>query len=313
MKIQRGIISLLAITFVYLLLLTWADTKNQVFQQLPALATVLPVLMAFAFASYVLRYLRWHWLLRRTGLRIGFARGFIAYLAGFAFTATPGKAGELVRIRYFEPLGVSAPVVISAFVYERAFDLIVVLAFASLAAVQFSLFPLLAVFVAVFLGLVVFLAKHSGLIIRLSGWLRLRKQRRLSRLGRVLGHGMAGAGHWMTMTDITVALLLGSAAWGITTLAFVYLLLQLGILLPLGTAVALYPIAMLAGAASMMPGGLGSTEATIVVLLLALKAPLVTASIAAVGIRLASLWFAVFLGLACMAWLESGRTNTHGR
>ena len=61
---------------------------------------------------------------------------------------------------------------------------------------------------------------------------------------------------------------------------------------------------MLAGAASMMPGGLGSTEATIAALLTAEGVDLATAGLAAVGIRLASLWFSILLGHISVALLE---------
>lgn len=54
----------------------------------------MPGLAAVAFASYGLRYARWHWLLRRAGHGVPAMPGFAGYLAGFAFTATPGKVGE---------------------------------------------------------------------------------------------------------------------------------------------------------------------------------------------------------------------------
>jgi uncharacterized membrane protein YbhN (UPF0104 family) len=54
----------------------------------------------------------------------------------------------------------------------------------------------------------------------------------------------------------------------------------------------------------MMPGGVGSTEVTLVALLAHFEVPLATALLAAVGIRLMSLWFAIGCGFIAMGVLE---------
>ncbi|MFZ3223540.1 MAG: lysylphosphatidylglycerol synthase domain-containing protein, partial [Rugosibacter sp.] len=96
----------------------------------------------------------------------------------------------------------------------------------------------------------------------------------------------------------------GLAAWGLTSLAFVYLLVQLKINLPILAAIAIYPLAMLAGAASMLPGGIGSVEATIVVVLSLYGVSVGVATLAAIGIRLATIWFSVVCGFIALAILE---------
>jgi uncharacterized membrane protein YbhN (UPF0104 family) len=54
----------------------------------------------------------------------------------------------------------------------------------------------------------------------------------------------------------------------------------------------------------MVPGGVGSTEVTLVALLALFDVPLGTAALAAIGIRFASMWFAVLCGLCAMGVLE---------
>ncbi len=58
---------------------------------------------------------------------------------------------------------------------------------------------------------------------------------------------------------------------------------------------------MLAGAISSLPGGLGGSEATMIALLSLCGVPLPIAISATVLIRLATLWFAVLLGVAALA------------
>ncbi len=54
----------------------------------------------------------------------------------------------------------------------------------------------------------------------------------------------------------------------------------------------------------MIPGGLGSMEAALVALLNYFGVPLPSAVAATVLIRLATLWFAVAMGLGCLIWLQ---------
>lgn len=304
MKIRRAVIGFGLLTFAYLVLLIWVDSCNAVFDHIPALLRALPVLAMFSLASYLLRYLRWHWLLSRAGFIVPPGIGLLSYLAGFAFTATPGKVGELLRIRYLEPVGVPPYRVIACFVYERAFDLLVVLLIAALAATCFEFFYVVVLFVLLVVSVVGLVAKNSHWMLAAAAHFRRRGARRISRWVNILGQGIAGAADWMNPRSAGVSFLLGLVAWGLTSVAFVWLLGQLNISIPFMIAVAIYPVAMLAGAASMLPGGLASTEAAVVMLLLALDVPLVQATVAAVGIRLGTLWFSTLLGLSASLILE---------
>jgi uncharacterized protein (TIRG00374 family) len=64
--------------------------------------------------------------------------------------------------------------------------------------------------------------------------------------------------------------------------------------------------ASIAGALSLLPGGLGAAEASIAGLLIVLR-PGIGAAVAAaatVAIRLGTLWFGVLVGVIALIWLE---------
>lgn len=309
MKLRKAFWAAAAVTVLYVAALFWADSRNRVFDRLPEVASLLPALMAFSLASYALRYLRWWWLLGRIGHRTPLWHGWWAYLSGFAFTATPGKVGELLRVRYFLPLGVPPARVLAVFVYERACDVVAVALLAALAIHDSGYFLLLLSFVGGLLALVTLLAAQPRLLGRVTMAARQRRWQRLARLLRTLRDGLAGTRVWMRPRDLAVSLLLGLAAWGLSAWAFVWLLARLGITLETMAALSLYPTAMLVGAASFLPGGVGATEAVIVVLLALHAVPLGIATLAAVAIRLTGLWFSVACGFAAIAWLE--RANAH--
>jgi uncharacterized protein (TIRG00374 family) len=70
-----------------------------------------------------------------------------------------------------------------------------------------------------------------------------------------------------------------------------------GIDISIGTAIFIYAFAILVGAVTLIPGGLLATEGTMASLLVLLKVPAAEAILATLITRLATLWFAVLLGL----------------
>lgn len=292
------------IIMIYLTMLLLVDTNKGLFEYLPTAISKLPVLMVFALASFGLRYARWFWLLRWAGSEVPVWRGWLAYLSGFAFTATPGKVGELVRIRYFGRLHVDGSRVMSAFVFERVLDLLVVFCLAALWVADTQMFAVATTFVGTFLIIVGFIIFKPKLLEALSiaffgnGWLRI------GRLLRFIAQAMAGCAVWLRPVPLLSSLLFGFGAWCITALAFVYLLKILQLQVPILAAFTAYPLAMLAGAASMLPGGVGSTEVAIVFQLQWHGIPVANALLAAVVIRLATIWFSVMCGFVSILILE---------
>jgi uncharacterized protein (TIRG00374 family) len=71
--------------------------------------------------------------------------------------------------------------------------------------------------------------------------------------------------------------------------------------LPVTTAVFVYAFGMLVGGLSFLPGGLGSSEAVMIGLLMMHGFPESAAVTATLICRLATLWFAVGLGAVCLA------------
>lgn len=311
MKIRRAIGGWSIVAGLYFVALLWADSKTGVLRRLPELAPMLPALVAATLTSIALRFARWQWLLRRAGHRVPVGHSLLAYVAGFAFTATPGKVGELLRVRYLVTAGVPASRVVSAFVYERLFDLTAVLLVALPVAAEFQVFGVAASFVAIVFGLVGGLAVSRRLGLRAVAALRRLGLMRLARIVRAAMAGLHDIRLWATLPDTALALGVGVAAWLVTAWSFAYLVGALHIdtaLSPLAL-LALFPVAMLAGAASMLPGGLGSTEAILIALLTFSGAALAPASLAAVGIRLATLWLATVMGMAAFGWLEWRRAR----
>jgi len=298
---------LLVFIALYVALMLWSDRNYQLGDKLMASGWVLAGILPLIFVSLLLRYQRWRMLLSRMGRHTGFGAGFLAYLAGFALTASPGKAGELIRIRYFARLGVRSDMTVAAFVYERASDLVVVLGLSLLVA---SRVPALGWVVGAILAVVtaiICLSWHPRHLKRIRrGLMRAAPAWTARPFGVLLG-GFAKIGPLLNARTVLGSLFIGTVAWLMPSIAFAGLCTVLGIQLPLLTALGIYPAAMLVGALSFVPGGIGTTEAATILMLTSLGVGLPEALAAAVGIRLTTLWFATLLGAGCIVPLEGLR------
>lgn len=304
MQIKRAVLALTILTIIYISGLVWLDSGKSFLGQIPLLLDALLFLFAMSFASYFVRYLRWYWLLTRSGNRTPFWYSFIGYLSGFSFTATPGKVGELYRMRFFVRQAVLPWRVLATFVYERACDLIVVLLLASLVIQDSGVFFIALGFVALVLLLLVLATLNTRVLTRIYLALSKAGFGRFSALVKLARKGLNGCACWMNVLDISVSFSLGGIAWLITSLSFILLLHYIGVSVPFYSAISIFPLAMLAGAASMLPGGVGSTEVVLIGLLAIFGVDFELATLAAIGIRLATIWFAIALGIICSVILE---------
>lgn len=303
-KYGRALCSFVLITLIYFFIVVWVDAKTSLFDQVSRFYLILPTLFLLSFVSYVIRFIRWMWLLKRVGFSMSLWRGFLIYISGFAFTATPGKVGELVRIRYLSPVGIPPEAAIGVHIFERSVDLVSVLMLSAIALANVKIFLFMLIFVASFLAVIYFFAHRADLLIEVSNWFSNKAFFRLSKIILILGNGLSYSRGWINIRDLSMALFFGLLAWGITSYTFMLILVYLDIYISPLASFSIYPLAMLGGAASMIPGGLGSTEALIVVLLMSHGVLLALASVAAIGIRLVTIWFSILIGFIGLVTLE---------
>lgn len=292
----------------YALVLLWLDRDRQILRGLLTLAGPLAIATLPVLLSYVIRYERWRRLLAAEGSSIPWWRGLLAYLAGFALTATPGKAGELIRIRYFIGLGVPANRTFATFVFERTADLMVVLALALPVARLFPAFGLLVAVVVAVVMSVLGLATWRGGVKWAATWTARLPGRWLRDAASVASGGIAAVAPYLRLRVLSMSLSTGAFAWLLTSAVFAWLCMSMGLDLPPHALLGIYPLAMLVGALSFVPGGVGTTEAAIVLLLRRFEVDMADAIVVAVGVRLATMWFAIVVGIIAM-WLSEARAS----
>ncbi len=298
-RLKALVLSIVAATAGYLAFSLWGGWEDVVdaFVLIGISGTV--IALAMSLVNYGLRFVRWQMYLAQLGHRVDWLPSLRIYLSGFALTTTPGKAGEAFRGVLLKQRYVPFPATFAAFVSERLSDLVAVVLLTLLGLSQYP--QARGIVLAGVVGIVVVLICRSSQTVldKLHGWASERDGKLMAFIAHTTNM-LGDARRCHSPGLLAMATLISVVAWGAEALAFYWVLNWLGADISLTFAVFVYALSMLAGALSFLPGGLGGAEA-VMVSLLVLKGMATPAAVAAtVFIRLATLWFAVVIGLVAL-------------
>jgi uncharacterized protein (TIRG00374 family) len=304
-RLRALIFSIGAAVAGYLSFSFWGGWDDVVaaFIKIGLLGTLLA--LAMSLINYGLRFVRWQLYLNQLGHSVEWLSSLRIYLAGFALTTTPGKAGEAFRGVLLKQHNVPFPTTFAAFISERLSDLVAIVLLTLVGLAQYP--QARGIVLAGVVGIVVVLVCLSSQTVlnKLHAWASVRKGKLMALMAHICDMlGEARQCHRPGL--LVVATLISVIAWGAEALAFYWVLSWLGADISLSFAIFVYALSMLAGALSFLPGGLGSAEA-VMISLLVFKGMAAPAAVAAtVFIRLATLWFAVVIGLVALVRSRHG-------
>jgi uncharacterized membrane protein YbhN (UPF0104 family) len=272
----------IAIALATALLAQWSAT-------LDALARfrvrLLPLILLAVLANYALRFAKWQLYLTLLAIPLPPGRSLWVFLAGLTMALTPAKLGEVLKAVLVRDLvGTEVARTASVVVAERLTDVGG---------------PLVLGLVAILLGLAV-ASLRSRRVARLAAR-TLDRAPGLARLRDPLRSFVGSGRALLTPPMLLAALALSVASWFFECLALHVVLVGLGAPTSLRTATFVYAFASLAGAVSMLPGGLGVAEGSLATLLSMLGTRPPDAAAATLVIRAATLWFGVGVGVVTVA------------
>lgn len=259
--------------------------------------------LGLSLVNYLIRFLRWQLYLRWQDVAVPRGSSFVVFGAGLSLSITPAKLGELVKSYLLRELhGIpatrTAPIVIA----ERVTDLLALLALAvvgvALDRVDTSLVIVAGGLIALGLVLLAWPRPTTALIDLVTVPRALRRFR--APLREVYG----GIATLCRPGRLAVATGMALPAWGAECVGFALICNAFpGAEVALPVAIVIYAATTIAGALSFLPGGLGVTEGAMTILLVSSATHIdhPTALDATLLTRLATLWFAVVLGLGFLA------------
>lgn len=273
---------------------------------------VIAIALGLVAVSYSVRYVRWAYYLRLLKVQVPLKMNIAIFAAGLAMTISPGKFGEVLKSVFIrdvtgDPIARTAPAVVA----ERVTDATGMLAWGLIGALAFNFGPgVLFLFLAItVLGIAVLRSKRLSVLAE-----RLLKP--LPFVGRFAHHAAdfhGASNQLLALRPLGIGSLISFVAWGIECLAVYLSAIGVGVQEPFLKVVFIFAVSSIAGAVSMLPGGLGAAEASMAGMFKAVAGIEAGLAIAlTIVIRLVTLWFAVFvgmLGLLALRKLSQHRTN----
>jgi uncharacterized protein (TIRG00374 family) len=296
---RRFILSLLLGLVVYVALAIFGDIRGVTDSLRHFNWWILPAIFGLALGNYAFRLVRWMYYLRLLDIRVPAKDATTVFMSGLAMSITPGKFGELVKSYFLKqmanvPVRRSAPVVFA----ERFTDFFAIVALAGAGGLAFGYGQrVIGVGAAVTL-LILILVMNRPWMNRLIDL--VSRVRALGKPASTLHELYDHAYTLLRFRPLVVAFVLGVASWFCECTAFK----AMGATMGIGPATFIYAFATFFGAVTFLPGGLGTTEGSMTGLAILHGVARDAASAATIVIRLATLWFAVALGLL---WIASSR------
>jgi glycosyltransferase 2 family protein len=259
---------------------------------------LIPAILGLVSLSYAVRFVRWTYYLRLLKVRVPLRANAAIFAAGLSMTISPGKLGEVLKCVFIKdvagtPVARTAPAVVA----ERATDGTGMVLWGLLGALAFSFGPwLLLLFLALMgVGIAVLRSRRLSLLAEKA----LRKLPLLDRLAPHVEDFHGASNELLALRPLVVASGISFLGWGLECAAVYLCALGVGAEEPFLVVVFVFAVSSLAGAASMLPGGIGAAEAGMAGMFTAVAGLSGGLAVALTFIvRLTTLWFATLLGVA---------------
>jgi len=280
---------------VYLLMGIYADFGKLSQAMKDFRWTFLLLLFALTTTNYLLRFIKWDYFLKQAGVYLNLKDNLFVFFSGLAMIITPGKIGEiwkgwLIKDINGEELSKTVPVVI----VERITD-VLGLAILSIFGVLYYKQGVYLILVLLLLFSLFFAAVKSRTT---STWIISKLETKMGKYAENIKTMHRTFEATMEPKGLIGMSLLSAFAWFFECLGMYIVILGFKESLNITLATFIFSFASLAGAVSMIPGGLGVAEATISGLLQFFGSAPATSVGIAIIIRLGTLWYGAIMGMS---------------
>jgi len=300
---RKKIFFILGIISVYLAIILYGDINDlsKTFQTLKI--EFIPIILGIIFASLFIKSIRQKIFLGEIGLNLSIKKNLQLYIFGMSLVATPGGSGNIIKSQVLkERYGFSRSRTVPVVLFERYHDLLgVILILSALIALNFLLFASI-----ILLGSIILLVFLTLIIYKIELLKKIQnKLKKVKFLNKVTPNDEFNESIKILSKPKNFAkgLLLSVPAWIVD--AFGVYLIFLAFNQDFGFIITTeyYFTATLFGAISMIPGGLGITDGSLLALIQSNDTEGSIASAIVLLVRLCTIWFGTGLGLLTTKFL----------
>jgi len=256
---------------------------------------LLPIIIFLAPLNYFFRFCKWHFYLKLIGVNLIIRESLVIFFSGLSMTITPGKLGELLKSymlknKYAVSMSVTAPLVFT----ERLTDAIslLILSCIGLLVLPYGVIALIVLASFMIIGVILIQRRNLCLhLIQLLSKLPVFKEK-----VQYLYDFYNSTYILFKWDNLLFAVTIGVVSWAFEGFVAYFSLLAMGYHIHPLASIFVVSFSSIVGALSLLPGGLITTEGSIMGLLLLMKYPKTVAAGVTIITRMSTLWLGVGVG-----------------
>lgn len=295
-KLKKNLVfSFLITAIVFFAIAVYADFNSVIDSFKKFNWLLLPVLLLLSSGNYVVRFFKWEYYLRLLGIKIPLDQSIKIFFSGLSMSASPGKMGEvlksfLLKEIFNEPISKTASIIFA----ERLTDFLSLTFLAIIGVYFFNYSAIWVYFVLIFFVMLIIAISNRKIAESLISV--LNKFSYLKSHSTKIINLYETAYLLLQPIPLLRMILLSTFSWFFECFAFYLILINFDLNVTILFPTFVYSLSTIAGAVSMLPGGLGVTEGSLSLILISSGISKEIAIASTLIIRAVTLWFAVLLG-----------------
>ncbi len=257
---------------------------------------LLPLILFLSLLNYLVRFIKWNYFLKKIDVNLKTQVSIIIFLSGFLMSITPGKLGEIFKsylIKRVNGTSISktAPVVFA----ERITDFLSLAFLALIGSYFFDYGFIISLFMTLILILIVILIANKSifyLVLMVFSKIKFLNNK-LSKIIQLFDSTET----LLKIKPLSITLIMSIISWGFEIYGYYLVITNFSSETNVYWAAFSYSFSTIIGAVSMLPGGLGITEGSFLLMLNNAGLKLSDSSAITLITRASTLWFAVIIGI----------------
>ncbi|MHB1686128.1 MAG: lysylphosphatidylglycerol synthase transmembrane domain-containing protein [Ignavibacteriaceae bacterium] len=257
---------------------------------------LIPLLTLLSLLNYFLRFLKWDYYLSIVKVKVKKIDSFFIFMSNLIMSVTPGKMGELLKSYLVKeitgtPVSKTFPIIF----VERITDFISLVLITLVGAYLFNFGRGIILGVGIFFILVSVILSNKKIALPLIQL--LEKIDFLRKHLKSIHNAYDSSYQLLQPLPLFYMTILGIISWSLECFAYYLILINFHVHVSFLWAAFSYGFAIIVGALSMLPGGLGITEGSLTFMLIRNNVSKDIAVASTFIIRAVTLWFAVLVGI----------------
>ena len=296
-KVKKNIFIAIAVSALIYLALSLYANLNDILKAVEQFNWLyLVVIFSLSYLTFITRFFKWDYYLNLLNIKIKKNDSFLIYMSSLIMSVTPGKIGDLIKSYMLKesnniPISQTAPIVLA----ERITEFLSLLLIAVAGIYFYEKGIVLVVILTILLiGIALLLSNKKSsdwILLKLSNFKFIKKHVDNFTIVLSNSHKMLQPAPFIKM------ILLSLVSWFFEGFAFYLILTKLSVPISIEWSFFIYALSIIIGSVSMIPGGIGVTEGSLTFLLIEIGVTKNIAVLATFIFRVASLWFAVAIGI----------------